>query len=404
MGYENASFSVGARQMAAMVKNGRVVFNNIVQRSYVWERTRKSLFIHSLALGIPIPTTYAKKLDDGSGKKNSNVYDMLDGKQRLSTVSEFINDELKLSKLPPVTFFNNLTNETETEDISNRTFSELSEGLQEKIKDSRISIVYFENLTKEEERELFKRINNGKPLTVKSRVLASCRDIEGLVDIGEHSLFKEMLTEKALDNKNHISILMKVWCMLNQDISEISFEGRRFNPIIETAEINEAERLVLRQVFDRIRNIHAVLEEKSEKRVAKKLYTETHMVSLIPFIQKSIEDGLDEELMSDWLVEFYKPIDGNKSISEDYNNATGAGSAKNVNIQIRHNELEKSFTEFFKVDDMEDKNTVGKLKDIDSSQIQKQEEDQNVDNDNGTNSFVDGIIADTESSNNEKYE
>lgn len=394
MGFENASITWGAKQLAAMVKNERIVFGNIIQRSYVWEKTRKSLFIHSLAIGVPIPATYAKRFNDGSGNRNSNVYDMLDGKQRFSTISEFINNELVLTKLPPVTFYNELTDEQETEDISNKKFEELSEGLQEKIKNARISVVYFDNLTKEDERELFKRLNNGKPLSTKSRVLASCRDIEGLLDIGSHELFAEMLTEKALDNKNQVSIVMKIWCMMNQDIADVSFESKNFNPLMETTEISEEERLEMVQVFDLIMNTHTVLMERKEKKVAKKLYTETHLVSLIPYFAKAVEDGIDEERMSDWLVEFFKPVDGDTSVSEDYNNASGNGSAKSVNIQLRNSALSDSFLEFFKVDSNENSETfIPGEEEIQGNEakddITRMEEE--LEN---TSNFVDSIIED----------
>lgn len=394
MSFDNSSITWGAKQIASMVKNKRIVFENIVQRSYVWEKARKSLFIHSLAMGVPIPATYAKKFDDGSGKRNSNVYDMLDGKQRFSTVAEFINNELVLSELPLVTFYNELTDEQETEDISNKTFKELSEGLQEKIKNARISVVYFDNLTKEEERELFKRLNNGKPLSTKSRVLASCRDIEELLDISSHELFAEMLTEKALDNKNQVSIVMKIWCMMNQDIADVSFESKNFNPLMETTEISEEERLEMVQVFDLIMNTHTVLMERKEKKVAKKLYTETHLVSLVPYFAKAVEDGIDEERMSDWLVEFFKPIDGDTSVSEDYNNASGSGSAKSVNIQLRNSALADSFTEFFKVDSNEDSETlIPDEEDMQNdSEVYEDGEEESVVNE--TSSFVDSIIED----------
>lgn len=394
MGFENASITWGAKQLAAMVKNERIVFGNIIQRSYVWEKARKSLFIHSLAIGVPIPATYAKRFDDGSGKRNSNVYDMLDGKQRFSTVAEFINNELVLTELPPVTFYNELTDEQETEDISNKTFEELSEGLQEKIKNARISVVYFDNLTKEEERELFKRLNNGKPLSTKSRVLASCRDIEGLLDIGSHELFAEMLTEKALDNKNQVSIVMKIWCMMNQDITDVSFESKNFNPLMETTEISEEERLEMVQVFDLIMNTHTVLMERKEKKVAKKLYTETHLVSLVPYFAKAVEDGIDEERMSDWLVEFFKPIDGDTSVSEDYNNASGSGSAKSVNIQLRNSALADSFAEFFKVDSNEDSETlIPDEKDVRDNEAEEDMTSMEEELEN-TSDFVDSIIED----------
>lgn len=395
MGYENANITWGAKQLAAMVKNKRIVFDNIVQRSYVWEKARKSLFIHSLAIGVPIPATYAKRFDDGSGKRNSNVYDMLDGKQRFSTIAEFINNELVLTELPPVTFYNELTDEHETEDISHKTFEELSEGLQEKIKNARISIVYFDNLTKEEERELFKRLNNGKPLSTKSKVLASCRNIEGLLDIGSHDLFADMLTEKALDNKNQVSIVMKIWCMMNQDITDVSFESKNFNPLMETTEISEEERLKMVQVFDLIMNTHTVLTERKEKRVYKKLYTETHLVSLVPYFAKAVEDGIDEERMSDWIIEFFKPIDGDTSISEEYNNATGAGSAKNINIQIRNRALAKSFAEFFKIDSNKDSETLIPSEEDVQDEMKETEEDiviREKELENETSNFVDDII------------
>jgi len=224
---------------------------------------------------------------------------MLDGKQRFSTITEFINNELKLTELPPVTFYNELTDENETEDIPNKTFEKLSEGLQEKIKNARISVVYFDNLTKEEEKELFKRLNNGKPLSTKSKVLASCRDIEGLLDIDSHDLFADMLTEKTLNNKNQVSIVMKIWCMMNQEIADVSFESKKFNPLMETTEISEEERLEMIQVFDWIMNTHTVLTDQKEKKVAKKLYTETHLVSLVPYFTKAVEDSIDEEHIAD---------------------------------------------------------------------------------------------------------
>ena len=42
MSFENASITWGAKQLAAMVKNERIVFTNLVQRGLVWERARKS--------------------------------------------------------------------------------------------------------------------------------------------------------------------------------------------------------------------------------------------------------------------------------------------------------------------------------------------------------------------------
>ena len=361
MSFENASITWGANQLSAMIKNDRIVFTNIVQRSYVWELSRKSALIESMVIGVPIPTTYAKRHDDGSGKRNSNVYDMLDGKQRLSTIKQYINNEFALTTLTPVTYYNELTDAEETFDMSGKTFEELPEGLQEKIKNARISVVYFDNLTKEEERELFKRLNAGKPLSTKSRLLASCKDVEGLLDIGSHKLFMEMLTDKARSNKNQVALVMKCWCMMNQEINDVCFESKVFNPLLEKTEITETEKLAMIEVFNLMVDTHNVLVDRKEKKIAKKLYTETHMVSLVPYFKSAIEDGIDVEMMADWLIEFFGADDG-ASVSTLYNEAAGSGSAKYSNIIDRDDALSESYAEFFK----DDEETVESDGDIDS--------------------------------------
>lgn len=400
MSFENASITWGAKQLAAMVKNERIVFTNLVQRGLVWERARKSGLIESTIISVPIPAVYARRFDDGSGKRNSNVYDIMDGKQRLSTIASFINDEFALTDLPPVTYYDELTDTDETVDISGMKFSDLPEGLQEKVKNARISVIYFDNLTNEESKELFKRLNAGKPLSAKSRTLASCKDIEGLLNIGSHKLFSStdgMLIEKAIENKNQAVLVMKCWCMMNQDIQDVSFESKVFNPLLENTEITETEKLALIEVFDLIFDTHYNLIERKEKKVAKKLFTETHMVSLIPYFKKAVEAGIDENLMADWIVDFFKTDDG-ASVSEDYNMAATSGVSKNMNIQTRDKALADSYAEFFKMDEDGAEDNTEVNEEVDSESVEESEETVDSENDvnDGYESFAESIMADSE--------
>lgn len=349
MSLEKASISWSAKQLKGMVMNGKIKFDNVVQRSYVWERSRKSALIESMIIGYPIPFVYAKRIEDGSGKRGSNVYDIMDGKQRLSTVKEYLNDEFALTELVPVTYFDDEAAKECTLNISNKKFSELPEALQNFLSAVSFGVVYFDNLTKEEERELFKRLNAGKPLSTKSRLLASCQNIEGLIDIGSHSLFGEMLTDKARNNKNQVAIVMKCWCMMNQNIVDVSFESKVFNSLLEKTDISESEKDALIEVFDMIEDVHTILVDRKKKKVAKKLYTETHMVSLVPFFAKAIKSDIEAEMLSDWIVSFFDVKD-NASVSEYYNEACTSGAAKNVNIVERNDALSDSYEDFFKAD------------------------------------------------------
>ena len=131
MSLEKASIVWSAKQLSGMVKNGKINIDHIIQRSLVWERARKSALIESMILGYPIPAVFAKRMDDGSGKRGSNTYYIMDGKQRLSTVKEFLNDEFALSKLSPITYFDTDEDKEVEVDISGMKFSELPDGLKD---------------------------------------------------------------------------------------------------------------------------------------------------------------------------------------------------------------------------------------------------------------------------------
>lgn len=350
MSLEKASIVWSAKQLSGMVKNGKINFEHIIQRSYVWERARKSALIESMILGYPIPAVFAKRIDDGSGKRGSNTYFIMDGKQRLSTVKEFLNDEFALSQLAPVTYFDTEADKEIKVDISGMKFSDLPDGLQDFLNTVTFAVTYFDNLTKEEERELFKRLNNGKPLSTKNRTLASAKNIEELLELGSHKLFEEMLTDKSRQNKNQAVIVMKILTMLNRKVEDISFASKDFNPQIEEAEITDAEKLDLIMVLNFIVDVHDELVGNKEKDVAKKLYTETHLVSLIPYLKASIEDGINEAMVAEWLINFFK-TENNTDVYAEYMEACSGGVARNASIVARHEALGKSYKDFFKTEE-----------------------------------------------------
>lgn len=241
------------------------------------------------------------------------------------------------------------TNEECTIDASGKRFDELPEELQDTILSSTISVCYFPNLIEPTETaELFRRLNNGQSLSTKSRTLASCQNLYELLDIGSHDIFSEMMSEKARSNKNEIPLVMKIWTMLNMPISEISFESRIFNPMLEKKEhIPDDEVFVMNTVMDYAMDVHKVLLDRKQKKLAGKMYKETHFISLIPFFKKAADTEIAEEKFADWIKEFFGTLD-KTSISDIYNESCAGGVAKSVNIALRDEELSKSYEEFFK--------------------------------------------------------
>ena len=343
---EGASITWTCKQIVKMIEKDTISFKNVVQRSFVWEKHRMSELIWSIIMGYPIPPIYAERGKTDNDKVK--VYDVLDGQQRNTSIYKFIKDEFALTQLKPIPYLDENGNEC-TVDISGKKFSELEEELQDIIKDATITVKYFDNLEQHQKAEMFRRLNNGKPLSAKARTLASSKDIEGLLDIGSHKLFEEMLTEKSRTNKNQAVIVMKAWSMLNLNIEEISFASKDFNPMIEETEISDTEKLELNNVFDFIVGTHEELIARAHKKVAKKLYTETHLISLIPYFKKAMENEVSVGMMAEWIIDFFM-INNDSEVYQQYEAATTGGVARNQSVVARHEALGKSYEEFFKVE------------------------------------------------------
>lgn len=343
MSYRKAPITWRAKQVAKMVNNKKIVFDNVVQRSYVWDAARKSLLISSMIIDCPIEPMYGKRRPD-------KVIDMLEGQQRLVTITKYLNNEFKLSHLEPFDLVDDITGEKKRYDINGKKFSELPEELQEILNTFSITIYYFDDITQEEAVEMFKRLNNGKPLSTKERNIAYCNDIMSIMDLGKHRLFKDMLTPRAYEAKSYVPIIAKIYQMYTEEIENISFMASIFNQYIQKIEISSEETKQLLNLFDDMEFVHDTIVgdgDKLSKKIGKKIYKELHLVSLVPFFKRAEENKIDMSLMADWIREFYGPED-TLSVSDDYNIASLAGTAKPENIQKRYQALEESFNEFFK--------------------------------------------------------
>lgn len=347
MALNKANITWSCKQIAKMAGNGTFKFDNIIQRSWVWEQTRKSNLIHSLIEGFPVPAFYARKVD-------GRIYDFLDGKQRINAIRGFIENEYYLIGVPEVTYIDAEGNEQNVW-LDGKYFKDLPEELQDAIKDYHLTIYYYEDITPEQVRMLFAKLNNGKPLSTKERNIANCIDIVTVSDLGKHELFQNIMTEKALDARKQLPIIMKVWMMLNYDIDDVSFMSRDFNEIMQDTVMTDDQKKEVVSVLDKIFAIWNVLEEhdnaKAAKITRKKMTSETHMISLVPFIKMAIDEGISDKLMGDFMVELF----GNGNVVSDaYADACKGGSAKSANIKIRNDEIEKVWDRFFDEDRTEE--------------------------------------------------
>lgn len=334
---KKANIQWSAKQLTKSIQKGNIKFDHAVQRGYVWDQDRKSLLIHSLIEGYPVPAFYAVK-DENS------QYIMLDGRQRSGAISDFLNGEYELTNVPEI----NIGDEGETININGLKFSDLPEDARDEIESYSLTVYYFDSqITDDEINELFFRLNNGKPLTSIELSRVKAKSIETIQEIGKHELFKTTLTEKAINKYTNEEIVIKSWAMLN--VEQPSFETKSIRPLIETADITPEQTEKIKIAYDRILETYnsiKQIDDKEHNKIAKRIITRTHLIALVPVAAKSVNDGIQVSEFTKWATSFFS---GKKSasVSEVYNSAIGSGSAKPESIKKRNDSIMESYNEQF---------------------------------------------------------
>ena len=116
------------------------------QRDFVWDDARQSRLIESIVLGLPIPPIFVAENSDGR-------LEIVDGSQRVRTLSAFLNDELTLIELEKITMLNGMT------------FNELDVSRKRKFNNTTFTVIVLsESATDEVKNDLFERINKGSDI------------------------------------------------------------------------------------------------------------------------------------------------------------------------------------------------------------------------------------------------
>ncbi len=127
-----------------------------LQRNYVWTKLEASRFIESILMGLPVPSIFL------ANKPESNKKLIVDGYQRLMSVYDFVENGIFSGD-------NSIFALSNSKKINyrwrNRTFKQLSEDEQRKIRTTTIHAIVFEQKEPKDKDtslfQIFERINTG---------------------------------------------------------------------------------------------------------------------------------------------------------------------------------------------------------------------------------------------------
>lgn len=344
--------SWNVKQVSTMIGKESITFNNPVQRpSKQWKIADQSLLIHSI-LNMFVPEVYAIQ----SKTDNGNVFDVIDGKQRLTTINSYLNDEWALTDIPEV----KLESTGETFDISGKKFSELPEQVQEEIKGYSLSFKIIELDENDDEEdivdEIFYRLNNGKAVTRDHLALVSAkRNIQEFVRkcIVENPLFLNVAHYPEGDiksSKREMNILQSIALVAGLDYK--SFAAKDIEALFATTDIADD---TLEKVETSMIKLAEAFNNEHNKFVTK---------INIPILVKLMADTEDTEMAQ----KFIKSYSETTKKGDNYRKYCGAGCTKVLNVTGRVNALQELYNSYNKANQK-------KVVNIDSNRTNVQKHD-----------------------------
>ncbi|BAT51826.1 hypothetical protein NOS3756_07560 [Nostoc sp. NIES-3756] len=176
------------------------------QREMSWDDDRQSKFIESLILGLPIPYIFVA---DISGSEDLARLEIIDGTQRIRTLTRFIENQLKLQNLEKLKALNGFT------------FEDLPLPRQRRFKRTTIKMIILTKEANEEiRRDVFERINSGSVELNEMEKRRGGKPGKFLDLIEELSKYKQFLdlcsfTETEINKRDPQEYVLRFFAFLN---------------------------------------------------------------------------------------------------------------------------------------------------------------------------------------------
>lgn len=133
-------------EIVRRINSNGFVMDPEFQREFVWTEEKQSKLIESVLMRIPLPVFYLA--EDAQGRRV-----VVDGLQRLTTFTRFLNGELRLRL-------------KDQPKLDGRTFKELEPRLQSRVEDCSLILYLIDAKVPERARlDIFERVNSGELLT-----------------------------------------------------------------------------------------------------------------------------------------------------------------------------------------------------------------------------------------------
>lgn len=343
----NEQISLTTKELAEGCQDGFIslsVFSNGVdiQRNNVWVRQKATDLIETIIRqkeGLEIPVLTAIEKED--------ILLIVDGKQRVLTISNFLNDELKLGKLLL----------EDGRDLSNKYFSELPDDIQEEFLNATLAIQAIPYQSDEQIEELFVRYNSGERLRPIEKMRANLpKYLPFIQEITESDFFTEQMKFTAGRLKRFADVDLALGMIMEECYPGTDHNKKTKEAFVkdlsENFELNESRKKMIIRKVKFLGRVFNHMKEEEEKEVRKKVLATPNRILLY----KIVKDCFTEKYAPKDVYEFLKHY----FIEEEntYQKIAGNTSTSNKSsLEIRYQHIVKEMDKFIKKKPTRKRNT-----------------------------------------------
>lgn len=187
------------------------------QRAMAWDEDRQSKFIESVMLDLPIPYIFVADISDSEDLARLEI---IDGTQRIRTLTKFISNELQLRNLEKLKTLNGFT------------FKDLPPSRQRRFKRTSIRMIKLTDQADEEvRRDIFERINSGSVELnemEKRRGSKPGKFLDLIEELSKDQIFRDLcsFTETEIKKRDPQEFVLRFFAFLNNYQNYSTFDNK----------------------------------------------------------------------------------------------------------------------------------------------------------------------------------
>lgn len=309
------------------------------------DRLKRSLLIHSMLANYPVPPVYCLK--EAISEKDYS-YSILDGKQRLTTIFDFIDGRYPLDTETP-----SVTIDDTVYELGGKYFTDLDIECQQELLRFKFTIYGFEDADDDLIEEIFFRLNNSTPLSKPQKAMPLCgvENAKFIKSILSDRFFSEICQFSALQRRksDDMCTLLQAMMLLDNRYAGYEFTSISADDIMRYAAFikNNYSEGQKNRLYDIIDYLEKVFPEKDK--MLKKINIPIVMLAA----DTAMGDGYDSlknvyrvgpMYFRQWFSYFFDEC------YEDYKLYCSSGSIKKEKTLKRIEIMEASLVSYFELE------------------------------------------------------